>query len=100
MKQIAWYGFQIAVFGLTAWFFISVRPPQPGEHYGLALFLVCLGVTAIVTALVFWTGRLIARIARWASGYPDQSDQTRINSSGIIRRSQSRELPPRIRIGE
>lgn len=100
MKQIAWYGFQIAVFASAAWFFITVRPPEPGEPYGLALFIVCLGVTVIATALVFWTGRLLALAGRAALRKSNETDHGRIGGGGVIRTSQPSELSARRWIGE
>lgn len=101
MKQIAWYGFQIAVFLGTGYLFVFVigLPEEPG-NYGLALLIICVVVTAIATALVFWTGRLLAWVGRTALGKPNETDHGRVGSSGVIRTSQPSELSARRRIGE
>lgn len=101
MKQIAWYGFQIAVFLGTGYVFVFVVGlPEEQGNYGLALLIICVGVTAIATALVFWTGRLLAWIGRATLGKSNEADHRRIERSTVIDRRHAGELPPRVRIGE
>lgn len=87
--QIGWYGFQIAVFGGIVLMFMKEDAPQVGA---LPILFIALGITAIATGLVFWTGRLIAWIVRTALGKPNEASHRRIDGARIIDGGQPRKL--------
>lgn len=101
MKQIAWYAFQITVFLGTAYVFLFVvRPPEEQGNHGMALLIICTGITAVATGLVFWTGRLISWVSSRVTGKINQTNNGRVDGGGVIARREPRELSARRRIGQ
>lgn len=100
MKQIAWYGFQIAVFGGVCWFFSwpEVNKDEPVNI--AAVFIIAVAITTLATALVFWGGRLVALVARACFGQHSQPEHGRINGTRIACSREPRELSTGPRIGK
>lgn len=95
--QIGWYGFQIAVFAGIVLMFMKEDAPQIGA---LPILFLAFGITAVATALVFWTGRLIAWIAGSALSKPHETSNGRIDSGRVIGGSQPRKLSAGSRISK
>jgi hypothetical protein len=97
LKQIAWYGFQIAVFaGIVVTFTADDAPA-----IGLApVLFLALGITAVATALVFWTGRLIALAARACFGEHRQAEYRGVDGPRISSGRESGKFSTSPRLGK
>lgn len=98
MRRILWYVLQVGVIAAVGYWAYTTDDRPEGGFNPLAVAIVAIGCAAIVTGLVFWTGRGLSSLWRRLSGRAvrdsDQADYGRPSIGAAVGTGETRELPP------